>query len=138
MLKVVIDTNIFVSSFFGGIPREIINFWKEGKITLCLSQVIIEEYLEVLNRIGLKDEDEIRNLTRLFAEGYNSIFTVKTPTLNIVQDDPDDNKFLECAVALDSKIIISGDKHLKEIKKYIDVVIMSPREFVDYCEVIFP
>ncbi|MCD6397423.1 MAG: PIN domain-containing protein, partial [Spirochaetaceae bacterium] len=59
MLKVVIDTNIFVSSFFGGVPREIINYWKVGKITLCLSQSIIEEYLEVLNRLGLKNKYEI-------------------------------------------------------------------------------
>jgi len=73
----------------------------------------------VLNRLGLKDKKEIANLTGLFAEGYNSIFTTKTPTIRVVDDDPDDNKFLECAVALDSKIIISGDKHLKEIKKYI-------------------
>jgi len=132
MLKVVIDTNIFVSSFFGGVPREIINYWKVGKITLCLSQFIIEEYLEVLNRLGLKNKDEIKNLTRLFSEGYNSIYTAKTPNLNIVKDDPDDNKFLECAVALESQIIISGAKHLKDIKKYIDIVIMSPMEFIDY------
>jgi len=132
MLKVVIDTNIFVSSFFGGISRQIINYWKVGSITLCLSQFIIEEYLEVLNWLGLKNKDEIKNLTGLFSEGYNSIYTAKTPNLNIVKDDPDDNKFLECAVALDSKIIISGDKHLKDIGKYIDIVIMSPREFVDY------
>lgn len=137
MLKVVIDTNIFVSSFFGGVPREIIDYWKSGKITLCLSQEITEEYLEVLNRLGLKNKNEIRNLTKLFAEGYNSIFTVKTPNLKIVEDDPDDNKFLECAVALESTIIISGDKHLKEIKKYINIVIMSPREFIDYFKVRF-
>jgi len=67
----------------------------------------------------------------LFAEGYNSIFTAKTPNIKVVEDDPDDNKFIECAVALDSKIIISGDKHLKEIKKYIDIEIMSPKEFAD-------
>ena len=46
MLKVVVDTNVFVSSFFGGISREIINYWKKGEITLCLSQEIIEEYVE--------------------------------------------------------------------------------------------
>ena len=132
MLKVIVDTNVFVSSFFGGVPRKIIDYWKTGTITLCLSQPIIEEYLEVLNRLGLKNKDEIHNLNKLFAEGYNSIFTAKTPTLNIVQNDPDDNKFLECAVALNSKIIISGDKHLKDIEKYIDIVIMSPREFIDY------
>ncbi len=124
MLKVVIDTNVFISSFFGGIPREVIDFWKSGKIT-------IEEYIDVLNRLGLKDKREIQKLTRLFAESYNSIFTIATPNLNIVEDDPDDNKFIECAVALDSKIIISGDKHLKNIKKYIDIHILSPKEFVD-------
>ena len=131
MLKVIIDTNVFVSSFFGGIPREIINLWKDGKIVICLSQNIIEEYLGVLNRLGLKNQKEIQDLTKLFAEGYNSIFTAKTPKIEIVENDPDDNKFIECAVALDSKIIVSGDKHLKEIKKYIDIDIMSPKEFID-------
>ena len=134
MLKVVIDTNVFISSFFGGIPREIINYWKNGKITLCLSQKIIEEYIEVLNKLGLKDKNEIQNLTKLFAESYNSIFTAKTPSLKVVEEDPDDNKFIECAVALDSKIIISGDKHLKNIKKYIDIEIVSPKEFIELYE----
>nr|MBF0221222.1 putative toxin-antitoxin system toxin component, PIN family [Desulfobulbaceae bacterium] len=129
--RVVIDTNIFISSFFGGTPKDIIDLWKNGKITLCLSQGIIEEYIEVLNRLGMKEKIEIQKLTKLFAEGYNSLFTAKTPKIEVVVDDPDDNKFLECAVALDSKIIISGDKHLKEIKKYIDIEIMSPREFID-------
>jgi putative PIN family toxin of toxin-antitoxin system len=133
MVKVVLDTNIFISSFFGGVPREIIDLWKTGKITICLSQEIIEEYIEVLNRLGLKNKSEIFELTKLFAEGYNSIFTTKTPRLQIVEDDPDDNKFLECAVALDCKVIISGDKHLKNIKKYTDIEIMSPREFIVFC-----
>jgi putative PIN family toxin of toxin-antitoxin system len=131
MLRVVIDTNIFISSFFGGAPREIIDLWKTGKITICLTQAIVEEYIKVLNRLGLKDKPEIKNLTKLFAEGFNSIFTTKTPSLDIIEDDPDDNKFLECAVALESRIIISGDKHLKDIKKYIDIEIMSPREFLN-------
>ena len=82
----------------------------------------------------MNEKKEIQKLTKLFAEGYNSLFTTKTPTLQIVKDDPDDDKFLECAVALDSKIIISGDKHLKAIKKYIDIEIMSPREFIDLHE----
>jgi putative PIN family toxin of toxin-antitoxin system len=131
MLKVVIDTNVFVSSFFGGTPRNIINFWKQGEISLCLSQEIIQEYIEVLNRLGLNNTNEIQNLTKLFAEGYNSIFTATTPHLAIVEADPDDNKFIECAVALDCKIIISGDKHLRDIKNYIDIKIMSPKEFVE-------
>lgn len=130
MRKVVVDTNVFISSFFGGIPRQIIDCWKKGTITLCFSQPIIEEYIEVLNRLGLKNKNEVQNLTKLFAEGYNSIFTARTPDLEVVEDDPDDNKFIECAVALDCKIIISGDKHLQNIKKYFDIDIMSPNEFM--------
>ncbi len=131
MVKVVIDTNVFISSFFGGIPRAIIDQWKNGEITLCISQDIIEEYFEVLNRLGLEDKNEIDLLCRLFAEGYHSIFAAKTPRLNVVIDDPDDDKFLECAVALDCKMVVSGDKHLKDIKKYIDIEILSPREFIN-------
>ncbi len=131
MAKVVIDTNVFISSFFGGTPRKVINLWKDGDIVLCLSQKIVEEYIEVLNRLGLKDKDEIIKLTKLFAEGYNSVFTAITSTLFIVEEDPDDNKFIECAVALDCKIIISGDKHLKKIKKYIDIEILSPKKFIE-------
>lgn len=130
-MKVVVDTNVFVSSFFGGLPRQIIDLWKDGKLTLCLSQPIIEEYLLVLNRLGLDDQSEIDALTRLFAESYNSVFTSNTPDLHVVIDDPDDDKFLECAVALDCKLIVSGDKHLKDLKKYIDIKILSPRDFID-------
>jgi len=130
MNKVVIDTNVFVSSFFGGIPRKIIDLWKNGKITLCLSQAIIEEYIDVLIRLGI-DNSEINDLIKLFAENYFSIFTAKTPKISVVKDDPDDNKFIECAVALDCKIIISDDKHLRSLKKYIDIKILSPREFID-------
>ncbi len=131
MHRVVIDTNVFISSFFGGIPREIINQWKDGHILLCLSQEIIEEDLEILHRLDLKDKNEIRKLTKLFAEGYHSAFSAKTPSIAIVEEDPDDNKFIECAVALDCKIIVSGDKHLKNVKKYIDIDIMSPKQFID-------
>ena len=131
MSRVVIDTNVFVSSFFGGLPREIINLWKGGKLTLCLSQEIIDEYLEVLNRLGLNDRKEIEQLTRLFAEGWNVLYTAKTPRLQVIEADPDDDKFLECAVALQSKLIISGDRYLKDLKKYIDIEILSPREFIN-------
>ncbi len=93
-LRVVIDTNVFISSFFGGVPREIINLWKDGEIVLCLSQSIVEEYIEMLNRLGLKDKKELLKVTRLFAEGYNSVFAANTPELKVVKNDPDDNKFI--------------------------------------------
>ncbi len=129
MIKVVIDTNVFISSFFGGNPRKIINLWKEGKIYWCLSNEIIDEYIAVLRRMGLQHEKEFHELLKIFAEGNNIIFTADTPQLEIIEDDPDDNKFIECAVELEAQYIISGDKHLKGLKKYLNILIVSPSDF---------
>ena len=129
-MKVVIDTNIFVSSFFGGNPRKIIDLWKKGEITLCLSKDILDEYTEVLQRIGLKDEREIEELLSLFAEGFNILFTTKTPKIRVVKDDPDDDKFIECAVALRAEFVIKGDRVLRTMGEYMGIKILSPQEFL--------
>ena len=130
MIKVVVDTNVFISSFFGGNPRKIIDLWKSGDVILCLSRPIIDEYIEVLRRLELQNEKEIDELLGLFAHGYNVVFTAKTPELHIVEKDPDDNRFIECAVALKAKFVISGGKALKEIRDYMNIKIVSPREFL--------
>lgn len=127
-MRVVIDTNIFVSSFFGGNPRNIIRHWKDGNLTLCLSKEILDEYIDVLKRLGLDEEDEYEELISLFAKGFNIIFTTKTPKINIV-NDPDDDKFIECAVALKAKVVISGDKALTAIGEYMGIEIVTPHQF---------
>lgn len=127
-MRIVIDTNVFISSFFGGNPKKIVDLWKEGKVVICLSGPIIDEYIAVLKRLGLEGEPELKELVDFLAEGFNLIFAAKTPSLNIVPDDPDDNKFIECAVALDAEVIVSGDKNLLRLKNYLNIKIMSPAE----------
>jgi uncharacterized protein len=130
-MKVVIDTNVFVSSFFGGNPRKIIDMWKQGKLTLCLSKEIISEYTTVLNRIGLENQKELKEIFSLFARGIHSVFSGKPPALKVVIGDPDDDKFIECAVALKAEYIISGDKDLLEVSEYMEIKILNPREFLN-------
>jgi hypothetical protein len=129
-MKVVIDTNVFVSSFFGGNPRKIIDLWKKGKISLCISKNILDEYIEVLQRVGLGEEREIEELLSLFAKGFNILFTTKTPKIKAVKDDPDDDKFIECAVALKAETIITGDKALKAMNEYMGIKILTPQQFL--------
>ncbi|MDL1972051.1 MAG: putative toxin-antitoxin system toxin component, PIN family [Deltaproteobacteria bacterium] len=129
-MRVVIDTNIFVSSFFGGKPRKIIDLWKEGKITLCLSKDILNEYIEVLHRIGLQDEVELEELLSLFTKSFNILFTTKTPRIKVVKGDPDDDKFIECAVALKAEVIITGDKTIEVIGEYMNIKILTPQQFL--------
>lgn len=130
MIKVVLDTNIFVSSFFGGNPRKVLKLWKTGEVTLCLSRPIINEYVAVLQRLGLQNESELNELLGLFARGFHTVFAAKTPELQVVEDDPDDNKFIECAVALKADFIISGDKALIAIQDYMGIKIVNPKEFI--------
>jgi putative PIN family toxin of toxin-antitoxin system len=129
-MKVVIDTNVLVSSFFGGNPRKIIDLWKEGKISLCVSKNILDEYVEVLQRIGLGGEREIEELLSLFAKGINIIFTRKIPKIKVVKDDPDDDKFVECAVGLKAEVIVTGDKALKAMSEYMGIKILTPQQFL--------
>ncbi len=130
-MRVVIDTNIFVSSFFGGKPRRVIDLWKGGRIILCLSKAILNEYVEVLQRMGLEDEKELAELLSLFASGFNIVFTAKTPKIKVVKDDPGDDKFIECAVALKADAVVTGDKALESLGEYMGIKILTPQKFLE-------
>ncbi|HLC18502.1 MAG TPA: putative toxin-antitoxin system toxin component, PIN family, partial [Thermodesulfobacteriota bacterium] len=114
---------------FGGKPRKIIDLWRAGRLLLCLSKEIIDEYFEVLKRLGLEDEEELAELLALFSRGFNIAFTAKTPKIEVV-NDPDDNKFVECAVALKADVIITGDKALEAVGEYMGIEILTPAEFL--------
>ncbi len=131
-MRVVIDTNVFVSSFINqkGAPRGVIDQWKTGTIILCVTEEILEEYIEVLARLGLVGEPELEELLGLFKRKEGIIFITSTKKLLVVKADPDDNKFIECAVSARASYIISGDKHLIGLKKYRNISILTPADFL--------
>ncbi len=128
-MRVVIDTNVFFSSFYGGNPRKIIDLWKEGRITLCVSAPVLEEYLEILDR-AFTGEPERDELAGLLEGGFHSVFTAKAARINIANLDPDNIKFIECAVSLSAKWIVTGDRELQDLKKYGRILIGSPKQFL--------
>lgn len=129
-MKAVIDTNVFVSSFFGGKPKRIIDLWKQGRISLCLSAGILDEVVRVLQALGLGFGTELEELLKFLASSQNIEFTRKTPRLKVVKKDPDDDKFIECAVALKADLIVSGDKALLAVGEYRGIPILSPADFL--------
>ncbi len=131
-MKVVIDTNVFISSFFRSSinPIKIINLWKSGKITICISKEIFEEYFEVLIRLGLANEPELKELADIFQRKENMIYLNMVPKINLEINDKDDLKFIECALTCKADYIISGDKHLLNLKEYKHIKILSPGEFL--------
>ena len=101
-----------------------------GRITLCLTNDVIKEYVDVLRRMDLAETQEFDELLQLFKKQFNCSYAAKAVRLQVCEDC-DDDKFIEAAVSLHAKYIISGDKHLKSLGKYADIAILSPRDFIE-------
>ena len=108
-----------------------IDLWKAGRITICLSGPIVDEYVEVLRRMGLRDEVELKALLALFARSPHCLFTANPPEVRMVDTDPDDDKFLACAAATGAQRVVSGDKALLAVKSYLGIRVVTARELVE-------
>lgn len=129
-MKIVIDTNVLASAlFFNGVPGKIIENWKLKEISLVASTPILDECHRVLKRLqGKYNFSEIDAFWNLFTS--NILLVDVLPSPNFIKDDPDDDKFIACAIASEVKIIVSGDKHLLNISGIYGIEIMRPSDFV--------
>ena len=131
MIKIVLDTNIFISGIlFGGNPRTILNLIIEGKFKLFVSDDILNELKEVLNRKKFNFPTE--NIHHILNE-IELISELITPSQHyeVVDRDPDDNIIIDCAVASGADFIITGDKDLLEIGSFKNSKIVHPSDFLD-------
>ena len=130
-MKIIVDTNVFISGvFFSGPPYQIVKAWCDGKIQLVISQEILEEYHRVGETLAEQFPGvDLGSILELLA--VNSELTVAPGLPEPVCDDPDDDKFLACALASKTKLIISGDKHLLRVSGYHGIEVLRPRKFVD-------
>jgi len=130
-LKIVLDTNVFISGvFFTGPPYKILKAWRDGRIQILISEEIIEEY----RRVG-------ELLSKQFADiEFGPILQLLTINAELVQprtltapvcEDPDDDKFFECAISGNCNLIVSGDNHLLKASGHKGIEVIRPRNFVD-------
>ncbi len=130
MIRAVYDTNVFISSiFWSGNPRKCIWLARRRWISLAVSQPILDEIKEKLRFKFFFTLHE----SRLIIEDIKTYAEVVSPkfSLHIVQDDPDDDKFLECAMEFQAEYIVSGDKHLISLGSYQGILIVNPRRFIE-------
>jgi len=131
--RIVIDTNVYISAiFWGGKPREVLELGRNGRISIFTSSEIqaeIEMKLKTKFRI---EENEVAQILLDYA-----MFTMPIKPLHriaIIEADPDDDKFMECALAARAGYIVSGDKHLLNLKNYQGIQIKKPAEFLEIFE----
>jgi len=129
MIKIVLDTNVFISAlFWRGTPYQIFKRILEGAFLNFTSPQILEELKRrLLDKFKLPSE-KVKEFLEIIV--FNSQIVSPKKKLNIVKKDPSDNKIIECALEAKASFIISGDEHLLEIKESQGIKIISPKEFL--------
>ena len=130
MLKITADTNTLISAATAkGKEFELLKFAYEGKIELVLSPSILKEFREVISRAKFGFSEQ--QVSNVFKQIIN-ITTIVTPSikLDVVKEDPSDNKILECAETGKVDYIVSGDNHLLKLKKYGNIKIIKTFEML--------
>jgi putative PIN family toxin of toxin-antitoxin system len=130
-VRVILDTNVFISGvFFSGPPYRILEAWRDGKLKLVASAEILEEYRRVGRVLAAEfTGTDIEPFLALVAVDADIVLAPALPVP--VCDDPDDDKFIACALASRCKVIVSGDKALQKASGYRAIQIMSPRRFIE-------
>lgn len=130
MPRLTLDSNILISALvFDGNPLRLLEMALNKEVDLFISDEILQETLRVLrDKFGLSP-DRISE-----AEQYINACTLRVDAvrrLDVVKDDPDDNRVLECAEAAGCEAIITGDAHLIRLGKYGEIQVLNLRSFLD-------
>ena len=129
-MNATLDTNVLMSGiFFGGVPGRVLEAWRDARFKWFVTSDIIDEYREVSERLHLKiPRIDPREWIALIEDEATSVVPerLKEP----VCEDPDDDKFVECALASNATIV-SGDHHLLDANGQRGICVKKAREFLD-------
>jgi uncharacterized protein len=134
-LRVVVDTNVFISSYLGtaAAPHLVFEAWRAGRYELLYSGSVLREYEGVLRRErirrrhGMSDPEMAVEIGEIRRRG---IPTEPESVDAVIHVDPSDDEFLACALAGGADYIVSGDAHLLSLREYRSVRILSPATFL--------
>ncbi|MCG2686317.1 putative toxin-antitoxin system toxin component, PIN family [Candidatus Parcubacteria bacterium] len=126
-LRIVVDTNVFVSAFiWGGRPKRVIKKWLGGKFILLLSPFLLSEIILVLKRFDFSQGDlqKIRHILE-----NNSLKFLPEGKVKVCRDEKD-NQVLDLCLAGQADFLVTGDKDLLTLKKFRRTQILSPKELL--------
>ena len=135
-LKVVFDTNVWVSIFMKKILSQEYNKILNKGVIVYISKDILMEISKVLMYPKIQQalkacEIDSKQILRIITA--NSTIVYPKIKVNTIEEDPPDNRILECALAAHAKFITTGDKHLLKLGQFKQTKILTPKELFDYC-----
>ena len=135
MARAVLDTNVIISALISekGAPRRIFDAWLAGRFTLVTSHSIIAEadralhYHKIRHVYGLSEEEIATAIALLWSQGQ---LASDAYHIERASADPEDDKFLACALEGAAEFVVTGDKDLLSLRAYAGIPIVSPAEFL--------
>ena len=136
-MRIVLDANVFVSALISGsgAAAKIVAYWQEDRFELAISPPILHELDRVLHYPRIQEyyrlsEQRIRRFLHLLAR--HAVAVAPPQQLTVVEVDPAENRYLECALAAEAEVIVSGDRHLLALGEYEGIQILSPAGFLAF------
>lgn len=133
-MRLVLDTNVVLSALlWGGTPYRLLQLAEEGELQLYTSPELAAELCEILERphlaARLAEKGASSNtITELYLEFARAVTPLSVP--RVVPDDPDDDHVIACAMTAKANLIVSGDKHLLELREHHGVRIVTAAQAV--------
>jgi len=130
--KVVLDTNVLVSALlFRGELSKIVSLWKKGRIIPLISRDTFEEFKRVLSypKFSLT-ENEIKIIIEENVLPFFEVVEITTKATGGICRDPDDEKFIACAISASADFVVSGDRDLCDLHKYKSVRVINVTDFL--------
>ena len=133
-MKIIVDTNVLISGlYFGGYPGEILKYIQIGLFSPCASKEIIDEYLEVVQRLSEKNRQSDNFVLKAF---LSKLSVIKTKSSLEICRDKDDDKFINCAIDAKAIYIVSGDEDLLVLKSVENIEIVTAKELCERIKII--
>ena len=136
LVRAVLDTNVYVSGTLlsRGVLWEVLEAWRQNEFILVTSEAILAEiervlrYPRIRRRYSVIAQDVARLMDSLRAD---ALVVPGEVEVSRTSDDPDDDKFLACALEAQAECIVTGDPHLLSLGPYHGIAILTPREFLE-------
>jgi putative PIN family toxin of toxin-antitoxin system len=130
-MRIVLDANVLASGvFWAGYPFRVLELWAHDRIQVLVSEAILHEYADLLHELGRKEgKEHLGDSWVSFVFHHATLIDVRSHIA--ASRDPDDNKYLECAVDGSADFVVSGDGDLLSLELFDGIPIVKPRRFVE-------
>jgi putative PIN family toxin of toxin-antitoxin system len=134
-MRVTLDANVLVSALLapGGAPAEVVRLGAAGRRRLCLADTILAELRALVARPRIVERcPRAVELAEAFLQAVEPVseIAVVVGAPAVITADPHDDHVLECARLLRADVIVSGDRHLLDLRRHGSIPILSPAAFV--------